>query len=135
MKNLLFPRPFRVFGFLLFLLAVLLGLVIAMDFDFRNSWLNNYADEVSSIGITVGLIFIGFSQVKDEDEMIRALRLDALQWSTYLNYCLLIIAIIMFYDLIFLRVLIYNMFTTLLVFNFRFAWTLADVKKKSCYAE
>jgi hypothetical protein len=56
--------------------------------------------------------------------MIGQLRLEALQWSVYANYLVLAIAILTVYDMAFFTVLIYNMFTVLLVFIVRFRWLI-----------
>lgn len=56
--------------------------------------------------------------------MIRQLRLGALQWSVYINYGLLTLAIVLLYDGAFFQVMVYTMFTILLVFIGRFRWSL-----------
>lgn len=81
-------------------------------------------DETAAIGVIISLLLIAFSREKVEDEMIGQLRLEALQWSVYANYIVLLIAILMVYDTAFFSVMIYNMFTVLLVFITRFRWLL-----------
>lgn len=81
-------------------------------------------DEVAAIGVILGLLFIAFSREKVEDEMIGQLRLEALQWSVYANYLILMIAILTVYDEAFFSVMVYNMFTVLLVFIIRFRWLI-----------
>lgn len=120
---MLFPKYFRKFGLVLSILSALLSLIILYG-DFKPQIMGEYSDEISSIALIVGLILLGFSRQIVEDEMIRNLRLESLHLSLYVNYLLLIIAIIMFYDFNFLHFLLYNMFTTLLVFNIRFFWVL-----------
>jgi len=125
-QNLLFPPSFRIFGWILSILSALLGLTILYG-GFEPQFMGEYSDETSSIGLIIGLILSGFSRQKVEDEMIRSLRLESLQLSLYVNYSLLIITILLFYDFNFLQVLMYNMFTMLLVFNIRFFWLLYRV--------
>lgn len=142
----LFPHRFRLIGWLIFVPSTILGLV-AMYVDFNFGWLvaevlnesitiesgnsithltdiQNLTDEVAAIGVIIGLLLIAFSREKVEDEMINQLRLEALQWSVYANYIVLGIAIMTVYDTAFFNVMIYNMFTVLLVFIARFRWLL-----------
>lgn len=140
----LFPHRYRLIGWLIFVPSALLGLAaLYAEFDlidlfnyvllglqmaksddtiaslFGNA---NFTDELGAIGVIIGLLFIAFSREKVEDEMIGQLRLEALQWSVYVNYIVLAIAIVTFYDGAFFTVMIYNMFTVLLVFIGRFRW-------------
>ncbi|AUD02662.1 hypothetical protein [Spirosoma pollinicola] len=142
----LFPHRFRLIGWLIFVPSAILGLA-ALYVDFKISWLTanwlsesitilsgnsvghvtenqDLTDEVAAIGIIIGLLLIGFSCEKVEDEMIGQLRLEALQWSVYANYIILAIAILTVYDMAFFNVMIYNMFTVLLVFISRFRWLI-----------
>ena len=86
--------------------------------------IQNLTDEIAAIGVIVGLLLVAFSREKVEDEMIGQLRLEALQWSVYANYIVLAIAILTLYDTAFFTVMVYNMFTVLLVFISRFRWLL-----------
>lgn len=142
----LFPHRFRLIGWLIFVPSAVLGLA-ALYADFNLSWLvaemlnesmtiesgnsvthlvntQNLTDEIAAIGVIVGLLLIAFSREKVEDEMINQLRLEALQWSVYANYIVLGIAILTIYDTAFFNVMVYNMFTVLLVFIARFRWLL-----------
>lgn len=142
----LFPNRFRLIGWLLFIPSTALGLV-ALYADVKIDWLTAHwlsesititsgnsithlmdnqdlTDEVAAIGIIAGLLLIAFSREKVEDEMIGQLRLEALQWSVYANYIILAIAILTVYDDAFFNVMIYNMFTVLLVFMIRFRWLI-----------
>ncbi|GAB3988901.1 hypothetical protein GCM10028807_12570 [Spirosoma daeguense] len=86
----------------------------------------NLTDELACMGMILSLMLIAFSQEKVEDEMISQLRLEALQWSVYFNYFILAIAILTVYDTAFFNVMIYNMFTVLLVFIIRFRWLILE---------
>ena len=142
----LFPNRFRLIGWLLFIPSTVLGLA-ALYADIKFSWLTanwlsesititssnsiahlmdnqDLTDEIAAIGIIIGLLLIAFSREKVEDEMIGHLRLEALQWSVYANYIILAIAILTVYDTAFFNVMIYNMFTVLLVFIIRFRWLI-----------
>ncbi len=89
--------------------------------------MNSFADEIAALGVIIGLLFIAFARENTEDEMIRLLRLESLQWSVYINYFLLALAIAFVYNDAFFTVMIYNMFTILLVFIVRFRWSLNRV--------
>ncbi|WP_018619639.1 hypothetical protein [Spirosoma luteum] len=142
----LFPHRFRLVGWVIFLPSAILGLA-NMYADFKLNWLvvnflnepftinsgqstghlvniQNLTDEIAAIGVIVGLLLVAFSREKVEDEMIGQLRLEALQWSVYANYIVLAIAILTLYDTAFFNVMVYNMFTVLLVFISRFRWLL-----------
>ena len=148
--RLLFPHRFRLVGWLIFVPSALLGLACWYG-SYTINWLdlnhafgvtgikvatqtageqslrwgsNNLTDELACIGVIVGLLFIGFSREKIEDEMSGQLRLEALQWSVYANYLVLIVAMLTVYDSAFFEVLIYNMFTLLLVFIVRYRWLI-----------
>lgn len=142
----LFPHRFRLVGWIIFIPSAILGLAnMYMDFDitaFANNVLygvkpeksmvslfelfesHGITDEIAAIGVIAGLLLIAFSREKVDDEMIGQLRLEALQWSVYANYIILAIAILTLYDNAFFNVMVYNMFTVLLVFIGRFRWLL-----------
>lgn len=123
----LFPHRYRLIGWLIFIPCALLGSInLYADYDIR--WLtfagNNFTNELAGLGVITGLLLIAFSREILEDEMIGQLRLEALQWSVYANYLILAVAMLTVYDVAFFSVMIYNMFTVLLVFIARFRWLL-----------
>ncbi|MFZ2906769.1 MAG: hypothetical protein WAZ98_11245 [Cyclobacteriaceae bacterium] len=85
---------------------------------------NNLTDELAAILFLIALVLIAFSEEKDEDEFVSKIRLESLQWSVYINYGLLAIAILFIYDDEFFQVLIYNMYTILIFFILRFYYVL-----------
>lgn len=138
----LFPYRFRLTGWFIFVPSAVLGLAyLYNDFDVVSFFsgreepkiadslselFSSYSatDEIAAIGVIIGLLLVAFSREKVEDEMISQLRLEAMQWSVYANYVILIIAILTVYDGAFLEVMVYNMFTVLLVFIARFRWLI-----------
>ncbi|WP_341842066.1 hypothetical protein [Chitinophaga caseinilytica] len=86
--------------------------------------MGDYSDEFISIGIFVGLLLVSFSREKDEDEYISKIRLESLQLAVLVNYVLLILATVFIYDMAYFNVMIYNMFTILLIFIIRFHFLL-----------
>lgn len=146
--RLLVPHRYRLVGWFISVPAALLG-PATLYADFTIGWLGvsipfmnnpttivtststtnlvevqNLTDEVAGIGVIIGLILIAFSKEKVEDEMSRLLRLEALQWSVYANYLVLALAIAFVYNESFFSVMIYNMFTLLLVFIARYRWLI-----------
>lgn len=148
----LFPHRYKLIGWLLAIPSLILGLcVLISDFYFDFLTINlpfkyvfsdtltissagthitdqvtelNMTDELAAIGTIVGLLFIAFSKVKTEDEYVSKIRLESLQWAIYLNFALLIIAIIFIHGMAFFSVIVYNMFTPLILFIIRFHYIL-----------
>jgi hypothetical protein len=112
MKTLLFPHRFQKVGWVIFALAAALGIYICVTGFDTTPTMNN----IAIIGITVGGILATCSKEKIEDEMISHIRLNSLLVALYINYAVLIVASLLVYDLDFLQVMIYQMFTILLVF-------------------
>ncbi|WP_323788278.1 hypothetical protein [Psychroserpens sp.] len=81
---------------------------------------NSIVDEIIALCIIIGGLMVGFSKEKVEDEFIYKLRKDSLVWAIIFNYIVLIIMIVFIYEFTFFNVLVYNMFTPLLVFIIRF---------------
>ena len=96
---------------------------------------NNIADEILGILIIIGALFIAFSKEKNEDEFISNIRLESLVWATYLNYTILIFAIIVLTEMAFFWVLVFNMFTILVFFIIRFNWMIRRSIKSMGYEE
>ena len=71
----------------------------------------------------------GMSEAEKMDEMISKIRLESLVWATYINYGILLLAMIFVYDMSFLWVMILNMFTILIFFIIRFNWQILKFKK------
>lgn len=81
---------------------------------------NNFTDEAGGILLITGLLLIALSKEKDEDERIAALRLESLLWAVLINSMLLILAMILLYNGLFLQAMAYNICTTLILFVARF---------------
>lgn len=71
-----------------------------------------------------GALLVSFSKEKNEDEFIQSLRLSSLSWAVLVNYLLLALAFLFIYGMAFLQVMIYNMFTTLIIYIVRFNYVL-----------
>ena len=69
-------------------------------------------------------MLVGFSKEKNEDEFISEIRLSSLLWAVWVSYMLLLIAFLLIYGSPFLEVMVYNMFTILIIFIVRFNFIL-----------
>ncbi|MFT4031871.1 MAG: hypothetical protein QM669_05595 [Siphonobacter sp.] len=85
---------------------------------------NNLLDEIIIIGLVAGLLLLAFSKEKTEDEWVARIRLESLQWGVIINTVLILMATLFIYDGPYFWVLVYNIFTTLIIFITRFNWLL-----------
>lgn len=146
MTSLLLPHRFKKPGWFILIPAALAGILISiMDFDaqllkgtvfaiandpllgedrffsFIKTDLTNTV--VGSLFIIGGLL-VGFSREKKEDEFIANLRLTSLLWAVWVSYILLLLAFLFIYGAVFFSVMVYNMFTVLIIFIIRFNFLL-----------
>ena len=105
--------------------------ITAEAFGSENShWFkNNITDELTAVIFTVGALLAGFSKQKNEDEYIATIRLESLLWATYVNYAVLILSLLFIYDAGFFTVMIFNMFTVLIIFLLRFNFMLYKTER------
>lgn len=145
-NKLLLPNKFKIIGWCLFIPATILGIIVSCT-DFEISWLHakvfsilsdenfgksqtfhfietNLTNTVVGVVFIAGAMFVGFSKEKREDEFIAKLRLSSLLWAVWVNYALLLLAFLFIYGTDFLTVMIYNMFTVMIIFIVRFNYIL-----------
>ena len=125
MKTLLFPHIFQRIGWIIFAISAAIGAYILFT-DNTDSYLFN---NIAIIGISIGAILATCSREEVEDEMTGQMRLNSLLTALYINYAILIVCSLLIYDLDFLSVMLYNMFTILLIFMVVFRWKIWRVKK------
>ena len=142
--NYLLPNKYKIYGWILFIFGLVLGLLSMLEIItddsiklnvlsiFNNPLLGGdsfklaaiiktgIVNEIIALSIMIGGLVIGLSKEKFEDEFIYKLRAESFVWAIITNYIVLIIATIFIYDLPFFNVLIYNMFTPLIFFIIRF---------------
>lgn len=145
-SSFLLPNRFKQIGWILLSLGVVAGfywLVIDSEPEWSTSkvlvfyqdqlfgkdlWFtlqeNTLLDEIASLLLIVGGWLIAFSREPVEDEFIAKIRLDCLAWAIHINYFVLLITILFIYGMTFFYVLVFNMFTPLLLFIIRFRWLL-----------
>ncbi|MCB0639251.1 MAG: hypothetical protein KDC54_21640 [Lewinella sp.] len=148
----LFPHTYKRRGWFLLLPGLVLG-IIYLTFEPEPAWLdwpvfalfddpiignnggymkivaNNVFDEITGLLLIIGALLVAFSKEKFEDEFIARIRLESLVWATYVNYFVLVLAILFVYGLPFFWVLVFNMFTMLFFFIIRFNWVLRRARQ------
>ena len=156
--KLLLPAKFKKYGWLIFLPSVVIGIlhmIIEFNLDFLDINVfaitfgastspnrelfgfieDNILDEILSLSVIIGGLVVAFSKEFDEDEFITKMRLECLVWAFLWNYGLLAIAFVLFYEFSFLSIMVYNMFTPLILFIIRFNWLLWRSRKSVKYEE
>ena len=126
--NYLLPNKYKKFGWTLFLLGIISGIVLQIydgktdlfDIGLINDFGYQFLDEIISILIIIGGMLVVFTKEKVEDEFIHKLRHESLVWAIILNYVILLLTIILVYEMNFFTVLVYNMFTPIIFFIIRF---------------
>ena len=142
--NYLLPNKYKTLGWILFISGLLAGIFLFIN-EYKTDALtvsvlsiyhdgilsnqedgffkiidNSILDELITLAIIIGGLLVGFTKEKVEDEFIYKLRKDSLVWALIFNYTVLIFATIFIYDFAFFDVLVFNMFTPLMFFVFRF---------------
>ena len=125
MKTLLFPHSFQRISWVVFAISAAIGAYILFTDNTDSYLLNN----IAIIGTCIGAILATCSREEVEDEMTGQIRLNSLLTALYINYAILIVCSLLIYDLDFLSVMLYNMFTILLIFMVVFRWKIWQVKK------
>jgi hypothetical protein len=155
--NYLFPNRYKKIGLIILIPSIIFGLIIliydlepeVLDLNVPAIFVNEIMGEQELVGLTnnnilneicgalliISLILVSFSKEKQEDELIAKIRLESLVWATYLNYGILLFAMLFVYELSFLWVMIFNMFTILMFFIIRFNWQVMKLSKSLSYEE
>jgi len=152
--QVLFPNRFKKIGWIILIPSAILGILVVFEvvkFEFLDKIkmfafysqdlskttfgfvLNNISDEFLGILCIIGGIMVAFSKEKNEDEFIAKIRMESLVWATYINYIILIFCMLFFFQIGFLYVMIFNMYTTLIFFIIRFNFLLHQSKKSLGY--
>lgn len=144
--KLLLPAKYKTIGWFILVPATIMGILLAFS-GFEADWLNakvfavfndavfgekqyfsfihtNITNTLIAVLFITGAMLVSFSKEKNEDEFITKLRLSSLLWAVALSYLLLLLAFIFVYGTAFLNVMIYNMFTVLIIFIIRFNYIL-----------
>ena len=81
---------------------------------------NSISDEIILICIVIGGLLVGFSRLKNEDELIAKIRYESLVWAVYFNFGVMLLATVFVYGMFYYQFMLANMFTVLLFFIIRF---------------
>ena len=152
-KTVLLPNRYKKLGWALLIPATVLGIIsIINGFEWLKlevrvpALINSDLLAPSCIGciiktnivntllgflFIVGALLVSFSKEKNEDEFIASLRQSSLLWAVLLNYILLALAFLFIYGLAFLQVMLYNMFTVLIIYIVRFNYVLVRSNKSA----
>ena len=137
-KNYLFPHRFRIIGWVLAIVAVV-GYLCFPEFHFKmpSLYFDTFFDDENESGffrmatanslsiamilLTIGLLFIGFSKEKVEDEFVQYLRAQSLIWATYVTAILFIVTTLLIYGIAYIYVpfLVFYVFLILFIIKFR----------------
>lgn len=109
MKNLLLPRQFQVAGWVLFVPAIILGILIYCRVISYAGTFETILNDAVIIGITLGSVFIVCSKEKHEDEMIRSIRLASLLNALYIYVVILIASVLLINGLAFIQFMTVNL--------------------------
>jgi hypothetical protein len=145
-KSLLLPHKCKKIGWILLIPATIMGFYLTItDFEglpiyakvfalFNNELINgqssfsvietNITNTIVGVIFIVGALLVGFSKEKTEDEFISNLRLSSLLWAVWVSYILLLLSFLFIYGTAFFDVMLYNMFTVLIIFIVRFNYIL-----------
>ncbi|SMC64571.1 hypothetical protein [Pedobacter africanus] len=145
MKNhLLLPGKYKVYGWVIFLVFVLLHVFAnvlypelgsKLPLSFQKDGPESFFDPDSNMtfsgaGILLGLVLICFASEKQEDEYISYLRLRSWQLSVLISYGILFAANLLVYGGAFFSFMIYNLLTVLIVFIITFNLSLYKLKRE-----
>lgn len=144
--KLLLPNRYKTIGWIVLVPATILGLALAYT-EFDATWIHakvfaiatdatfgkykffsvtetNITSTLVGVLFIIGAMLVSFSKEKNEDEFIAELRLSSLLWAVCVSYILLLVAFIFVYGTPFLDVMVYNMFTVLIIFIVRFNYLM-----------
>ena len=145
-NKILLPNKYKKIGWFILIPATILGIILCLN-EFGEAWMHAKVFAIAndgehenykyfSLGYTnitntviggcflVGAILVSFSKEKYEDEFIAEIRLSSLLWAVFVSNTLLLLAFLFVYGTPFLDVMVYNMFTTLIIFIVRFNYIL-----------
>jgi len=152
-NKLLLPNQYKIVGWCLLIPSLIAGIVLSvLGYEYDGIKFNTFAifngalfEEdffftvfktdmtntiIGSLFIIGGLL-VGFSREKKEDEFIANIRLSSLLWAVFVNYILLLFSFMFVYGTAFFNVMIYNMFTVLIIFIGRFNYLLYKASKSA----
>ena len=153
MEAYLFPSRFKNISGLIFYLTNMIGVVVyfsGVSLDellvikvpaiinepiFTNNkgiWIENgILYELITVVLIISGIIHSFSREKMEDEYISSIRLQALTWSIYVNYSLVLLATLLIFEMAYFHVMVIHLFSLIFLFNLRFQLKLRAYYKSA----
>lgn len=143
----LFPHRFKLVGWVLagtgallwlleqfglWELPTLMGWLPSLLHDAENPTVRQNHD-LYAVLFVVGAVLAACSREKHEDEYIGQIRLDSLLWALYAYCILLVLAILLVSGMAFFSVMVYAMFTPLLLFLLHFQIGLALLQRTAAH--
>ena len=145
-SKLLLPNRYKNIGWFILIPSTIVGLILAYhqfgldwfwgsvfsiandgndgNYEYFSSRYTNITNTIVGTCFIIGALLVSFSKEKNEDEYIAGIRLSSLLWAVWGSYILLLGAFLLVYGSPFLDVMIYNMFTVLIIFIVRFHFIL-----------
>lgn len=144
-EQLLFPHKFKIIGWLLFipgLIGALLFIVFKwFPFEltatvysiFNPDGENGFSmfipnhdirDEIIVMLMSIGGILVAYSAEKDENDLVKSIRLNSFKWSFFLGMVFIVITTPWIYEFSYLRIMMYNMYAPLIIYILKFNITL-----------
>ena len=154
-KQFLLPNKIKFVGCVVFLFGIICCIFVSDDakwLDIENfpavfsqtlggKWIFfqsqnvNLAFTIKSVLLIVGSLLIAFSKEKTEDEFINLLRLRSFQYAVLINSVLLILCYLLFWEMSFISIIVYNLFSTLFFFIIIFHCLLWKNSKRRWWNE
>ena len=131
MKNLLFPRQFQFVGWLLFIPAAIVGMLLYFSFCNFHGVTEIVVNDAVIIGIALGALFIVYSKERHEDEMTRAIRLASLLNAMYMYVVILIASTLLLNGVAYFQFMILNLVLLPVIFVIIFRLELQHYNKMS----
>lgn len=144
--NYLLPHSFKTPGWIVLLIGIIYQMVILRYHGMNifanmpalyndgfiqgnNGWFKivpeeQISDELITLFIIIGSLFVALSKEKVEDEFIMKIRLESLLWVLIVNSILMIFTQFSFYGLQFLAVMVFNTISVPILFLIKFKLAL-----------
>ena len=155
--NYLLPNKFKKIGWIIFIPSAIIRLA-TLIFEYEPSFLdfnvaaifidepfgkkqlfgmvkNNMPKEIFGILVIISSLLVAFSKEKIVGEYISKIRLESLVWAVYINYGIVLVALLFIFGFSFFWVMVANMFTVLLFFIIKFNWQISKLKTPANYEE
>lgn len=137
------PYGFKRVGWVLLATSLLVAIwAVSLDFNYEKSELLRSLQMEGTLitnyivfGLWLGVIFVGCSRERIEDEMISRIRLNALLVGFYIQALFILVATFVFNSLDYLDVMIYNLVSFPLIFLVAYRWLLWRSRKEVCDGE